>query len=191
MAKSGSHGRATPAVGMLCVLGFVLALVPGAGEASTDKVKLEAAFVYRFASLTTWPESAFENSDAPLRFGVVEDRSFADALQGSVSGKQLRGRKLEVSTISSGAACDDCHVIFVPSAHASQLQSCLDSARNQPVLTISDASSFAERGGIIQLDREHGKLRFSINLGAAVSSRLAISSKLLRLAADVIDSDSN
>ena len=49
-------------------------------------------------------------------------------------------------------------------------------------LTVSDADDFAERGGMIQLKTENGKIRLKINVNAAKASSLIISSKLLRSA---------
>ena len=56
-------------------------------------------------------------------------------------------------------------------------------------LTVSDVDGFAERGGIIQLTTESGKIRLKINVIAAKASNLVISSKLLRSAEIVASKD--
>jgi hypothetical protein len=55
------------------------------------------------------------------------------------------------------------------------------------ILTVSESNSFAERGGIIELQRRGRKLAFLINRGAAKRAQLRIDPKLLRLAVEVVD----
>jgi hypothetical protein len=61
----------------------------------------------------------------------------------------------------------------------------LRNLRGQPVLTVGEADDFLSEGGIIRLHLEHDKIRFDINVGAADSSHLKISSRLLLLAKSV------
>jgi hypothetical protein len=54
-----------------------------------------------------------------------------------------------------------------------------------PVLTVGETANFLSEGGMIRFHLEEGKVRFDINLGAADSSHLKISSRLLLLATSV------
>ena len=51
----------------------------------------------------------------------------------------------------------------------------------------NDAVAVAPKRGIAQMFVENGKMRFDVNLGVARRSRLQLSSKLLALAAHVLD----
>jgi hypothetical protein len=53
------------------------------------------------------------------------------------------------------------------------------------VLTVSDAAAFTEKGGMIQFVAIDNKIRFRINMAAASTAGLTISSKLLSLAISV------
>jgi hypothetical protein len=53
------------------------------------------------------------------------------------------------------------------------------------VLTVSDASGFADRGGMIQFVLQSGKVRFEVNLAPASQAGLAFSSELLKVAVEV------
>ena len=53
------------------------------------------------------------------------------------------------------------------------------------VLTVSDIDGFADAGGMIQLVREGGRVRFEVNLDSVRGADLTMSSKLLRLASVV------
>ena len=50
------------------------------------------------------------------------------------------------------------------------------------MLTVGDADNFVDSGGIIGFFTENGKIKFQVNLPAAKSANLLISSKLLRVA---------
>jgi len=57
--------------------------------------------------------------------------------------------------------------------------------RGIPVLMVGETSNFLSEGGMIRFHLVEGKIRFDINLGAADSSHLKISSRLLLLATSV------
>jgi hypothetical protein len=58
--------------------------------------------------------------------------------------------------------------------------------RGQPVLTVGEHARFLDHEGMIRLFVEQTKIRFSINQRAASTAGLQISSRLLRLAREVI-----
>lgn len=57
----------------------------------------------------------------------------------------------------------------------------IEYAQSNNLLTISEESGFAQRGGIVQLYFVSLKIRFKINLNAAKKSNLKISSSLLSI----------
>ncbi|MCK5307283.1 MAG: YfiR family protein, partial [Zetaproteobacteria bacterium] len=77
----------------------------------------------------------------------------------------------------------DCHLVFI--GEHDELAETLWTLRKQPVLTVSNATGFAEKGGIIQFKLIKNKIRFLINTDAAKTAGLTISSKLLSLAISV------
>ena len=171
------------------LVGLPLASLTAKGAADSREIGLKAAFLYKFASLTTWPESAFGGADGAFRIGVVADSSFAAAQRIAVSGKRIHGRSVEVELLREVPAADRFHVLYLPRQSAGVMDDLLRLSESEAVLTIGDAPDFVERGGIIQLDRDGRHMRFSINRGAAARSDLLISSKLLMLAERVIDRD--
>jgi hypothetical protein len=52
-------------------------------------------------------------------------------------------------------------------------------------LTVSDMPRFTERGGMIQFVFDGNKIRFEVNLASAESSKLVLSSELLKVASTV------
>ena len=180
----GRRLRALPAlIAVCCGIDLLAAAAPAQGR----EASLRAEYVYRFATLTTWPAAAFGPGGEAACIAVIGDEKFADALQKTVEGKQLHGRELVVKHLENRDVGHACQVLFLAGSQAEHLADAVRTVSARPVLTVSDADSFVERGGMIQLVPVDNKLRFAINRGAAARSELRISSKLLRLATRVTD----
>ena len=70
--------------GALAVFGvFALGMLVGspAAGANEKEAAVKAALLYQFASLTQWPESAFESDADAFRLGVIGDPKFASSLR--------------------------------------------------------------------------------------------------------------
>ena len=92
-----------------------------------------------------------------------------------------RGIGLAALQIADTTRLDTCNALYLGASFASA-----DTPVREPeVLTISDAKSFAEHGGMIELFTENHRLRFLINVENAHQAGLRISSDLLKLAAGV------
>ena len=62
----------------------------------------------------------------------------------------------------------------------------LASVRDRAVLTVADSAGAARQGVVLNMSVQQGRVSFEANLHAARSGRLNLSSKLLRLATEVI-----
>lgn len=79
-----------------------------------------------------------------------------------------------------------CHILFIPAEEAERVDGVLRAVALAPVLTVSDSPDFARSGGMIGLKQRGGRIRFDINLGAARRAGLNLSSRLLKLADEVL-----
>jgi len=66
----------------------------------------------------------------------------------------------------------------------------LEALRGSSVLTVGEAEGFARRGGAIELRKEGDEIHFEINVDAAERAELQVSAQLLKLAVNVIGSQS-
>lgn len=155
-----------------------------AGRSRADDLEsqVKAVFLYNFAKFVEWPPEAFEGAGDPVTFCVVGDDPFGEILGTVVEGETLTGRRLIVHRTRDLGEIRDCHVVFVPRSEQGRQERILDTVRNRGVLTVGEADGFLTGGGIIRFVLEQNKVRFDISLEAAESSRLKLSSKLLRLA---------
>ena len=137
-----------------------------------------------------WPPAAFPEESAPLAICILGDDPFGSYLDDVVRGEQVNSRRLTVQRFRAAEDVKGCQVLFVSRSESKNLERTLVSLKGMDALTVSDANDFAERGGMIQLETENGKIRLKINVNAAKASSLTISSKLLR-SAEIVPSGGN
>jgi hypothetical protein len=180
-AARGIRGtRALP----LVACGLLLLGVPDAGAqtAPSREYQIKAVFLYNFPQFVEWPATAFPEDAAPLVIGVLGDDPFGPYLDDIVRGEQVNNRRLTVQRYDTPKDISACQILFVSRSEGRNLERTLAALKGTTVLTVSDADRFAERGGMIQLITENGKIHLRINVEAARASGLTISSKLLRSA---------
>lgn len=154
---------------------------PSAAEASA----LKAAYLYNFAKFVQWPARAYPRPDSPFVFCVYGADPMEEALI-PLEDKQVSGRAVIVRGLRSGSQFSACHVLFVGSSRRLYARQIIEAAKDKPLLSVSDIPGFAADGGIIGLVPAGSKLRFEVNLVAAHSAGLTVSSLLLKLASSVI-----
>jgi hypothetical protein len=163
---------------------ILLLLTPVAGpadEAQHTEYRIKSAFLYNFSRFTSWPEAALQGRSefslctlGSTRFGAQLD---------TLTGKTVHSKTLVVKHFGRPEELVDCQLVFI--SQSNTLAETLWILQELPVLTVSDAAAFTEQGGIIQFELVNNKVRFRINVDAARTAGLTISSKLLSLAISV------
>jgi hypothetical protein len=148
---------------------------------------LRAAFLFNFPKFSTWPSDALAPGQR-LAMCVVGDAAVADALGQTIKGHAIEGHELTVTVLTTDESAAACHLLYVSAPEIKRSAALMLSVKSASVFTVSDADGFAESGGVAQLIVEDKRIRFSINVAAALRRRLTISSKLLSLATIVKDS---
>jgi hypothetical protein len=125
-----------------------------------------------------WPD---HGTSDPLTICFAGAEGVYQALIAGIENKRAGTRRLAARQIAAPPDVGTCDAIYINASMASAFEPI-----HQPeVLTISDASSFAVHGGMIELFTETHRLRFVINVHSAQEAGLRISSDLLKLAAGV------
>ena len=139
--------------------------------------------IYRLASFVEWPDGSLP--EGSFRVAVVGAPEVASELERLSEKRKLAGRAFEVKRIEAPSADDEFDLLFVSADEKRGVDAVL-AQRTPNVLTMSNASNFAERGGMIQLVTVGGrKVKFEVNRAASEQAGLRISSRLLELAAKV------
>jgi hypothetical protein len=159
----------------------------GAEGQNAIENKVKAAFLYDFAVHTEWPAGAFAGPDAPLVIGLAGGVPFATVLKDSLQGKTLGGRRIVARAVGANVPADQCHLLFIGAVKPERATALLAAVAGKPVLTVSEAEGFAQRGGILNLFKEEGSIKFEANPDAAARAQLKLGSQLLKLARVIKD----
>ena len=159
-------------------------------RARAQEVQLEyavkATYLYKFADYVDWPDGTFRAPDAPLVVCLVGNDGVAQLADALVAGHTaLEGRPVVARRIAAPSRDAGCHVLYVGARSAAATQEAVRAARGLPVLTVTDTRNDDAARGIIAFVIVDNRVRFDVDLAAAAQNHLAISSKLLNLAARV------
>ena len=165
-----------------CLAAALLLLGPAAPAGAAREYTVKAAFLLNFARLVEWPGDALPAEPNPWVLCVYGQDPFGGALEDTFRGKQVQERAVSIARPDSADGLDACHMVFVPAQRSGDGASVLARTARRSVLVVGESEGFAADGAAINLFEESGKVRFEINLDAARSARLKVSSRLLRLA---------
>src|SRR3989475_11718200 len=140
------------------------------GKASEAQVK--AVFLFNFAQFVDWPPEAVPDSQAPLVIGILGGDPFGDLLDATVRGEHRGARPFVVQRYQRVEDITRCDILFISRSVADQPEDVLTRLKNRPILTVSDADRFAERGGMIRFVTDRSRIRLQINPVAAATAHL-------------------
>ena len=143
--------------------------------------RLKAAFLYNFAVFTEWPADV----GGTLNLCVYGGDPFGAEVD-PLNGKKVGERSLAVQRKSTLESLKGCQIVFVAAPAIGQLPRVLELLRGQSVLTVADSSGALQQGVALNMGVAQGRVTFEANLAAARAMRLNLSSKLLRLATEVV-----
>jgi hypothetical protein len=168
----------------LCVVfGALIPLTSLSAERKgLSEQELRAAALYQVLHFTRWPAGTFQSTDQPLVVGIFGEDPFGSLIDELVAGETASGHPIRVVRVFTAEALAQCHVVFVSSKDERAVARVLFLVRDRPVLTVGDAESFCEQGGILALPARNNRIRIVVNLDEAKDANVTLSSKLLRLA---------
>ena len=142
---------------------------------------VKAAFIYNFAKFIKWSPEAFSRDENALTICIWGPDTLNGALA-PLADKTVHDRRIAVRHLAEESKVAGCQIVYVSRAAAARLDQALTKVSGKHILTVGDMPRFADRGGIINMYKTQERVRFEINLEAARTSGLSISSRLLDLA---------
>jgi hypothetical protein len=159
-----------------------LLLAPAMGAPAPGEYQVKAVFLYNFSRFVSWPREAFVNESAPFVVGVFGHDPFGSELDEAVKGEAVDGRPLVVKRVQTAAEAAECQILFIHQSEDKRLPEAIAAVGSHSVLTVSDVPGAAQRGVMIRLVTEGGRIRMRIDAESVRAARLTISSNLLRSA---------
>jgi hypothetical protein len=163
----------------MLVLAHALAWVAPA-QAQRQEPELKAQVLFQILLFVQWPARP---GDVPFQFCALDDTPLAQAM------RSFEGRRINDRVFAWRRAAPDqlaaCHVAYVGHAGQAALN---QQAATQGLLWVGDELGLLDRGAMLNLQVNSGKVVFDIGLEALRRGGLDISAKVLRLARYVKES---
>lgn len=173
-------------LGAACLIAAIAAAgsAPGVAQAQENarsEPQLKAQIVFRALLFVQWPRMAA--ADGPLRFCVFDESPLALALRDfdgrRVNDRLLQWRRVGVEQLAT------CQVAYAGGALG---LAALARHDVQGILWVGDELGLLERGVMLNLQVDGGRVVFDVGLAALRRQGLDISAKVLRLARYVKES---
>ena len=142
-----------------------------------DERAVRAAYVFNLLQFVEWPPDKHD-----LLLGVLGGQITGDVFGKMLEGKKVDGRTIHVRLARSDEELRLCDIVYFADAETSRPKSVLTNLRDSKILTIGEANSFAQDGGIVGLVKEDEHIQIQVNIEAAQHARVSISSHVLNLA---------
>lgn len=172
-----SAGRALLLAGLLWLGLPAPQALPAAANPTEQQVK--AVFVFNFSHFVAWPPESFATTTEPFVIGVLGGDAMAAQLEEAVRGERVEMHPLVVRRLRRIEEARDCRILYIDRSQRGQLRDVL-AQLERGTLTVSDLEGSAQRGVMIQLATENNRIRLLVNIDAARTAGLTISSNLLR-----------
>lgn len=164
---------------------MLLALAPLAhAQRQAPEPELKAAILVNMLLFVDWPTPQGRSPDR-LTVCYLAASPVATALA-QLGGKLIRGQPLRVVR-TDAAALGDCQVLYLSLTDATSLPRLASSAPASGILLVGDSPGYLQRGVMLNLDIEGGRVVFDIDLRLVRQAGLIVSSKVLRLARHVTE----
>lgn len=150
-----------------------------AGPYREEEVKAE--FLERFAQFIDWPEGSLGDQATPFSICILGSTSLRPYLEEMAHTRKIKDRPIELRQVDASLDIAGCELLWLSAAAEGTLGRVLAKTTGKPVLTVGDTAGFAERGVLINLQRQDSRVGFEINLAQARRSGLHFSSRLLKL----------
>ncbi len=174
--------------GLACALVGALLFGAATGDCAGQSPKpteyeVEAGYLVSFGKFIRSSEP--QQIRTSFDICVLGRDSFGSSLDALATNQEIDSLPLHVRHIADVTDSKACAILFISSLEGEHIREDLVILGNSDALTISDASDFLERGGMIQFVLVRHRVRFAVNLDAVNRAHIELSSELLRVAASV------
>jgi hypothetical protein len=175
--------RGLTALAWMSVLLFAgKAMAQPSADLTPGEIEIKAAFVYKFTGYVEWPRSSLGEPDNAITIGVAGAAEIVDELRRIVAGRTVQGRGISIRPVSSENDVRGVHVLFIGADANARMGRLLETARQRPILVITDAPDGLERGAMINFVMVKRRVQFEIAVEPAEKAGLSLSSRLLSVA---------
>jgi TonB family protein len=154
-----------------------------AQQQSPSEAQVKAAYLLNFAKLAAWPLNALPDGPSPFAICIRgRDQEFLQVVKSVIAGKMIGTHSVTVKPANSEDDAKSCHILFFPASEKKHAGIAIENLPKTGLLLVGEDESFLQQGGMINLVRDHGSIRFDVNPDAMDHSEIRFSSKILAMA---------
>ncbi|MFZ2852506.1 MAG: YfiR family protein [Rhodocyclaceae bacterium] len=183
MKRGLSLLRQSAAVALLIPL-LILFAPRAAAQMQAPEAELKAAILVNLLLFVDWPTPGTASGDR-LLLCYLGDSPVASALR-QLDGKAVKGKALQVLRTDAERG-NGCHALYFSPSEAGVLGKLAPTLRDAGILLAGDSPDYLRQGAMVNLELAGGRIAFDIDLRSARLAGLAVSSKVLRLARQVLE----
>ena len=146
---------------------------------------VKAAYLFNFGKFVRFAPSDTVTNRQSFDICIVGEDPLGHSLEDITANEHLDSKPVRIVRLKGAAEARGCAIAFIGSSEGARVGADIDALRGQPVLTVSDDANFLQHGGMIQFINIKNHVRFAVNLNAARSAQLNLSSELLKVAISV------
>ena len=154
-----------------------------AADPAPSEAEVKAEYVERFTRFIEWPAGAQPAPNSPFVVCTSGESALSTQLGRSLLGRRIKDHPVSVRRLGEDQEPSGCHILYLAPGTREHVAQIVEGLRGKPILSVGDATGFADLGLIINLfvdEQQH--VRFEINPETARASGLQISAKLMTLA---------
>jgi hypothetical protein len=164
---------------------LLLLLSPHAmAQMQAPEPDLKAAILVNMLLFIDWPAQSAQATDR-IQLCYLGDSAVATALA-QLDGKSIKGKPLRVQQVGAEHAAS-CHALYLSAKDDGTLTRNAPLLRTAGVLLAGDSPGYLQRGAMLNLELLAGRVAFDIDLRSTRQAGLVVSSKVLRLARQVVE----
>jgi len=168
---------------LLSLLIFFCSATSVRGQVLNREYKIKSAYIYKFATYITWPNSTFKDKKSPFVIGVLGPDPVGSNLKKIAKMKKIDGRKIVVKNFNTVEELSHCHILFMSKALPSETQAAaIKKLSSKHVLFVGETVELLKQGGVIKFEIHGNRVQVIISQPAYERELLEISAKLLAIA---------
>jgi len=162
---------------LACAVGLLALLSAVSGSQSQDERAVRAAYVFNLSRYVEWPSEKKE-----LVIGFIGPRDTGEFLLKMLDGKMSESRPIRVMLFPSDAELPRCSMLYIADSQTKKIRAALEKVEGKSIVTVGEADSFAQDGGMVGLVKVGEVIHMQVNLEVTQRAGIKISSRLLNLA---------
>lgn len=171
------------------VLASLLLLVPfsilqGLSEPSKpSEYDVKAAYLLNFGRFIRHAKE--QPHPASFDICILGPDPIGHTIDNLATNENIDSAPVRIRRLPDVSDAKGCAIIYISAYEGDRMRENLALLAGSDALTVSDASDFLERGGMIQFVNIANHVRFAVNLDAVNRANLILSSELLRVASSL------